>query len=186
MPIVGRLLYVRLKGEGFRPIDLYLYTSLLDVESYPISELCALYGLRWEVEIDYRHVKSCLEMSDFNVQSAAMFRLELAVGLLTYNLICALMVKAADQAGLSPMRLSFSRCLRRFREALTQGVPAWVYAQGTALSYLLGQLGSCKLPWQPDKVKHEPRKVRHKPESFPALKGDRETARRHLLVEMMQ
>lgn len=184
LPIVGRVLYVRLQHKGFRPIDLYLFTSLLDVECYPIGELCALYGLRWEVEIDYRHVKSRLKMAEFNVGSAVMFRLELAVGLLTYNLICALMVKAADQAELSPMQLSFSRCLRRFREALTQGVPAWVYAEGTALLYLLDQLGLCKLPCQPGKVKHEPRKVRRRPESFPALKGDREAARKHLLAEM--
>ena len=71
----------------------------------------------------------------FDVQSAAMFRKELAVGRLTYNLICALMTQAALQAGLWPAQLSFSKCLRRIERALTYGFPAWVIAQGDPFSY---------------------------------------------------
>jgi len=185
-PLVGRVGFVRLSKKGFRPIALHLFTSLLSVEDYPLDEVVALYGLRWEVELDYRHIKTTLAMAEFDVQSAAMFRLELAVGLLTYNLICALMVKAAQHVGGAPMQLSFSRCLRRVRDALTHGVPVWVREHGDVFHYLLTQLALCRLPPQPHKAQHEPRKVRHRPWTYPLLHGERAEARKEWLAEMSE
>jgi len=49
-------------------------------------------------------------MEQFEVKTSDMFRKELAAGLLTYNLICALMVKAAQIGHLLPSQLSFARC----------------------------------------------------------------------------
>jgi hypothetical protein len=183
-PVQGRVMFVRLVKPGFRPIALHLFTTLLARDEYPIDALVALYGLRWEVELDYRHLKTTLEMATFEVRSAAMFRLELAVGLLTYNLICALMVTAARQTGVSPMQLSFSRCLRRVREVLTRGVPNWVRDHASVFDYLLQQLARCRLPCQLQKAKHEPRKVRHRPWTFPVLHGPRTEARQECLAQM--
>jgi IS4 transposase len=183
-PVEGRLIYVRLQRNGFRPIDLYLFTTLLDPVLYLLEEIAALYGWRWRAEIDYRHIKTTLEMDEFNVKSPEMFRKELAAGLLTYNLICALMVKAALKANLSPTCLSFSRCWRRVRDLLVHGVPNWVIAQGCVEGYVLDRLAKCTLPRQPNKVAHEPRKVRRRPAVFPALKGDRQVARQQVLQEL--
>lgn len=178
-PIAGRLIYVRLHRNGFRPIELYLFTTLLDEGRYPLSEIVAVYGLRWQGELDYRHIKTTLEMDEFDVKSAAMFRKELAAGLLTYNLICAYMVKAAKHAGIAPTTLSFSRCARRLRDIFRHGVPAWVEPEHLE-DYILARLAKCTLPKQPTKVKHEPRRVRRRPAIFPALKGDRDAARRQM------
>ena len=176
-PIEGRLIYVRLQRNGFRPIELYLFTTLVDATGYSLSEIVALYGLRWQGEIDYRHIKTTLDMDEFDVKSAAMFRKELAAGLLTYNLICAYMVKAAEKAGIAPTALSFSRCARRLRDIFLHGVPSWVEPAHLE-DYILERLAKCRLPKQPTKVKHEPRRVRRRPAIFPALKGDRDNARR--------
>ena len=186
LPIVGRVIYVRLQRPGFRPVEMYLFTTLLDATTYSVQELCALYGLRWHVELDYRKIKVTLAMAEFAVQSAAMFQLELAVGLLTYNLICAVMVQSTQRVGLSPWQLSFSRCWRRIREALTLGLPTWVEMQGMGTDYLLQQLARCTLPRQRNKVAHEPRKVRSLWRSYPALQGDRNAARAKLLAEMSE
>jgi len=185
-PIEGRLIYARIEKKGFRPLDLYIFTTLLDEQLYPAAEIIELYGQRLQVEIDYRHLKTTLEMEEFDVQSTAMFRKELAAGLLTYNLICAFMVKAALIADLPPSKLSFSRCLRRIRDALLKGFPAWVYEEeGSVQTYLLKRLAKCKLPRQPNKVRYEPRKVRHRPAVFPALKGDRNDARQEVLNQFL-
>jgi len=186
LPIAGRVIYVRLQRNGFRPIELYVFTTLLDAATYSVQELCAVYGLRWHAEVNYRRIKMTLEMAEFAVQSAAMYQLELAVGLLTYNLICALMVKAAQRAGISPWQLSFSRCWRRIREALTLGLPTWVEMQGQGADYLLQQLARCTLPHQRNKVAHEPRQVRSRWRSYPALHGDRNVARAKLLAAMSE
>jgi hypothetical protein len=144
----------------------------------------ALYGQRLRVEIDYRQVKTTLEMEQFEVKSTDMFRKELAAGLLTYNLICALMVKAAQIGHLLPRQLSFARCWRRIRDTQFQGIPAHVYQQGDIQTYLLHRLAQCTLPHQPNKVRHEPRKVRRKPAVFPPLKGDRNIARQEIIDQL--
>ena len=183
-PLPGRVIFVRLTKAGFRPIDLYLFTSLTDPAAYPVADLVALYGLRWQVEIDYRHIKTTLDMDEFTAQSADMFRKELAAGLLTYNLICATLVQAAHRAQLAPNRLSFQRALRRVRDALLTGVPAWVLHTGQLATYLLDRLAQCRLAHQPLKIAHEPRKVRRRPQVFPALKGDRNNARQEVLHQL--
>ncbi len=180
-PIEGRLIYARVEKDGFRPMDIYIFTTLLDEELYPAAEIVELYGQRLQVEIDYRHLKTTLEMEEFEVKSVAMFRKELAAGLLTYNLICGFMVKTALLADLRPSQLSFSRCWRRIREVLIQGVPRWAYEEGRVFLYLLKRLAKCKLVFQPNKVRYEPRKVRRRPAVFPALKGDRNAARQEIL-----
>ena len=179
VPVWGRLLYARLCRPGFRPMDLYLFTSLEDAERYPLVDLVALYGERWKGEIDYRQIKQVLEMDEFDVKSAALFRKELAAGLLTYNLICAYMTKAALKAGLAPTDLSFSRCARRLRALFLYGVPKWV-APDQIEEYILDRLAKCRLPKQPNKVAHEPRQVRRRPAVYPALKGSRAKARPHV------
>jgi hypothetical protein len=179
--VPGRLLYVRIERDGFRPVDLYLFTTLLDAEVYPLVEVCALYGQRWQVEIDLRQIKTTLEMEQFEVKSAALFRKELIAGLLTYNLIRAYMVRAALHAGIEVRQLSFSRCWRRIRQALTRGLPAWVRAQGHGLEHLLTRLAQCTLPPQRNKVRCEPRQVRRKPAVFPQLRGSRADARKEVL-----
>lgn len=168
-PIAGRLIYAQITQAGFRPIDLYLFTTLLDDQLYLASEIVTLYGQRLRVEIDYRHLKTTLQMEEFDVQSTALLRKELAAGLLTYNLICAFMVKAALIADLPPSQLSFSRCWRRIQDFLLKGIPAWVYAAGSVQTYLLQRLAKCKLAQQPNKVRYEPRKVRRRPAIYPHL-----------------
>jgi len=180
-PIVGRLIYIRVQQDGFRPFDVYLFTTLLETELYSTTDICALYCRRWQVEIDFRHIKTTLDMEYFNVKSAAMFRKELAAGLLTYNLICAFMLKAALAADMLPTQLSFSKCWRRVRDLLLKGIPRWVYERGQILTHFLNRLARCKIYHANYKVLHEPRKVRRKPCVYPALKGNRDDARQEVL-----
>lgn len=184
-PIAGRLIYAQITQPGFRPIALYLFTTLLDDQLYPATEIVALYGQRLRVEINYRHLKTTLDMEEFDVHSTALFRKELAAGLLTYNLICAFMVKAALMADLPPSQLSFSRCWRRIQHFLLKGIPAWLYPIGSVQTYLLQRLAHCKLPSQPNKVRYEPRKVRRRPAIYPPLKGDRKAARQEVLDQFL-
>jgi len=182
--VAGRICYVQLHKKGFRPKDLYLFTTLRDATTYPVDEIAALYGERWQVELDYRHLKTTLEMDTFAVKQTAMFRLELAAGLLTYNLICGMILRAAQHAHLCPQRISFAQCWRRIRDTCLVGVPDWVWLTNDPHTYLLGRLARCRLQHQPWKVAHEPRKVRARPRSYPPLRGDRNAARRAVLVEL--
>ncbi len=183
-PIAGRLLYLHIDEAGYRPSDLYLFTTLLDEERYPPLLLGALYRNRWRVEGHLRHVKQSLQMEFFDVRSVDLFRKELAAGILTYNLICILLLQAALRRNLLPVQLSFKQGLRRIFSALTAGVPAWVRQEERVAEHLLEQLGKCRLPNQPHKVKHEPRQVRYRGTSYERLRGDRNVARQQLLSKL--
>ena len=175
--IAGRLIYVRLEKEGFRPIDLYLFTTLTDRAQFPLEDIIALYGARWRVELDLRHIKTTLEMESLPGKSVEMVRKELVLGLVAYNLLRSLMAVAAVQAGRSPLELSLAQCWRRTIDA-GRGLPANASPEeiATVLDRLLQRLGRCVLPKRKQE-RFEPRAVWGRPRVYPAIKGSREQAR---------
>ena len=183
-PLPGRVIFVRLVKAGVRPIERYLFTHLTDPQAYPVADLVARYGLRWHGEVDYRQSNTTMDMDEFTAQTPEMFRKELAAGLLTSNLIGATLVQAAQRAQVAPNRLRFQRGLRRVRDARMTSVPAWVRHTGQLATYLLDRLAPCRLAHQPLQIAHEPRRVRRRPQVFPALKGDRNSARQQLLQDL--
>lgn len=182
--IPGRLIYVRLQKDGFRPIDLYLFTTLTDRAWYPPAELVALYGQRWQVELDLRHVKTTLEMQQLDGHSVEIVRKELWLGLLAYNLIRGLIGRAALRAGRDPLQLSFAAGLRRIVTTLgrlpAQASPIQIEC---FLEGLLDRLGRCVLPKR-KLERFEPREVWGKPRVYPSIKGSREIARQLSLEKL--
>ncbi len=176
-PISGRLIYVRLEKEGFRPIDLYLFTTLTDRAQFPVEDIVALYGARWNAELDLRHVKTTLEMESLPSKSVEMVRKELVLGLVAYNLLRSLMAVAAVRAGCSPLELSLAQCWRRTVDA-GRGLPVNASPEeiATVLDRLLQRLGRCVLPKR-KRERFEPRAVWGRPRVYPAIKGSREKAR---------
>jgi len=184
-PIAGRLIYVRLERDGFRPVDLYFFTTLLDASSYPVEELVTLYGRRWHVELDLRYVKDTLDMDLLTAKSIEMVRKELWAGLASYNLVRVYMVMAAQEAGLVPLDLSFTKCWRRVRDA-ARSVPRADTPEATAklIRRLLTKLGKCQLQKR-TRFRVEPRAVRRLPAVYPALKGPRDKARQLTMQRLL-
>ena len=184
-PIPGRLLYVRLGSPGFRPVDLYLFTNLLDRVRYPLAELVALYGRRWHVELNLRYLKSTLDLNLLPGKSVAIVRKELTAALLAYNLIRACMVLAACRAHIAPLTLSFTEAWRRIRDAwLTLPHLSSSRRLADAFNRLLDRLARCRLPKQVlNRI--EPRAVRRRPAVYPNLKGQRDRARQLTLAKLL-
>ena len=66
---VAAILQVReiratLKRDGHRPVYLRLWTSLLDCQQAPASELVRLYASRWEQELYFRELKRELKLNN--------------------------------------------------------------------------------------------------------------------------
>ena len=93
--------------DGFRTRIVTLVTTLTDPQRYPAEEMARLYAQRWPVEIDFRHLKTTMEMDILSCKSPPMLQKELAVYLLTYNLICALRHMAAQVYNRPALHLSF-------------------------------------------------------------------------------
>jgi hypothetical protein len=182
--IAGRLLYLRVERPGFRPIDLYLFTTLTDRLAYPTQAILELYGRRWDVELNLRHVKTTLQLEELAGKSVDIVRKELWVGFLAYTLIRGLMGLAALQAQLSPLGLSFARSLRRILDAAPRLAEADTPQQLLAAwEFLLTRLAKCTLPRR-TKTRFEPRRVWGKPKVFPTIKGSRDQARAEELAKL--
>jgi hypothetical protein len=183
-PVPGRLIYLQLEKAGFRPIDLYLFTTLLDREQFSLAALVDLYGERWNVEIDLRHVKSTLEMEDLSTTSVDMVRKELYLGLLGYNLLRSLMAQAAKQAKCLPRELSLACCLRRIKDTWQTVVESEDAERAERrLNSLLERLAQCRLPKR-KRERYEPREVWGRPKVYPTIKGSREQARQAALEKL--
>jgi len=175
--IDGRLLYLRLEREGFRPIDLYLFTTLREREAFPMSALVELYGERWNVELDLRHVKTTLQMEALDGQSVDIVRKELVLGLTAYNLLRGLMGVAAIQAHRLPLELSLAQGWRRTLDAMRSLPPTATPAEVEGvLERLLIRLGRCALPKR-KRERFEPRAIWGYASAYSKIKGSREEAR---------
>ncbi|MGH7383375.1 MAG: IS4 family transposase [Candidatus Methylomirabilales bacterium] len=98
-----------------------LITSILDPSDVTATELATAYHERWESETGFREKKTYLRRSGrvLRSKSPEMVRQEIWALLLTHYAIRKLMCHAADEAGLDPDRLSFTRSLRVIRRQVT-------------------------------------------------------------------
>lgn len=101
-----REVHLLIQHQGFRTKEIILITTLVDPKLYTKTKLAQLYKLRWEVEVDLRHVKTTLGMEMLRAKTPEMVRKEIFVHLMAYNLLRALMWESAKQAGVSPLRVS--------------------------------------------------------------------------------
>ena len=70
-----------------RTREVTLVTTLLDAAHYPALELAKLYGQRWQIETQLRHLKQTLHMDMLRTKTVAGVQKELAMFALVYNLV---------------------------------------------------------------------------------------------------
>ena len=160
--IIVREVRRTVRRKGFRPLTLTIVTTLLDPEQYPADELIALRMRRWTVETNLRHLKTTMGMDVLRCESVAGVLKELAVFVLVYNLVRAVMIQAATRQGVAVERLSFADALYWLRHARPD----------EPLPTLL-----C-VPDRPDRV--EPRAVKRRPKEYDRLNKPRAQLQREL------
>jgi hypothetical protein len=107
-----RELRYHITRRGFRTREVTLVTTLLDPARYPKKAIAELYGLRWQVETNMRHLKTTMKMDVLRCQTADGIFRELAVFGLVYNAVRLVMIHAAEAQGVPPDRISFIDVLR--------------------------------------------------------------------------
>jgi hypothetical protein len=114
-----RELRYRIAARGRRTRVVTVVTTLLDPMRYPKREVANLYGLRWRVETNFRHLKTSMKMEHLKCRTADGVIKELMVFVLVYNLIRAAMVMAGERQGVDPDRVSFTDTERWLRSQCT-------------------------------------------------------------------
>jgi hypothetical protein len=138
-------------------------------------ELGALYERRWNVELDFRNIKTTLGLEVLSCKTPQMSEKELWVYLLAYNLIRLLMAQAALQAGVNPRQLSFKHTVQIWTEWVARGLAGLETVHDETLFRTIGQL---RVGNRPGRL--EPRARKRRPKSYQWLKVPRRKARRQI------
>jgi len=104
---------VRIRGRRTRHVT--LVTTLTDPARYPREALADVYQQRWQIEVNFRHLKETLGMDVLRCQSVDGVMKELWMFMLVYNLVRAVMLAAARRQDVDPDRISFVDTLRWLR-----------------------------------------------------------------------
>jgi putative transposase len=184
--VPGRLIILKAHPRGHRPQTLYLFTTLTDVAAYPPQRLLELYGWRWRVELNFRTIKSTMQMDQSEAKSAQMVCKEFYAGLMAYNLVRGVMALAAEQSGRCPLALSFSKVHGILASIITELFLASLSgsARNARLQWLLTEASAATLPRRRQPRQNEPRAQYHKPQVFPRIKGSRDEARAALKISL--
>lgn len=102
----------QIKQKGWRTKEVTVVTTLLDPLKYSKEAIAELYGIRWRIETHWRELKTILGMRRLKCKTETGVRKELVAYALVYNLVHALMVRAAARQGTTPDRISFLDTLR--------------------------------------------------------------------------
>ncbi len=89
-----------------------LITTLLSAKDTSKSDLKALYKKRWQIEVDFRNIKTTMGMETLSCKTPEMNEKEIWVYFLAYNLIRLLMAQSALLADILPRQLSFKHTLQ--------------------------------------------------------------------------
>lgn len=161
--ILVRELRYTLLERGRRTRVVTLATTLLDPERYPKAALAELYGQRWQIETNFRHLKQTLRMDVLHCQSVEGVQKELIIYALVYNLVRLTMLEAARRQGVSVERISFIDAMRWLAEA----------------AYVIGELCLRLVPDRPGRF--EPRVTKRRPKEYRRLSQPRPVLRKQLL-----
>lgn len=152
-----------------------LVTTLRDPKFVSARALDTLYRMRWNIEVDFRTIKTTLEMDVLRCKSQPMVEKEIAVCLLAYNLVRWAMAKAASLSDILPRSLSFTgakRVLNAFADQLRRTPRDQIC---TLIATVLASIATLQLPHRPDRI--EPRAKKRRPKNLPLLTVPRHVAR---------
>lgn len=161
--ITVRELRFTIAERGRRTRVITLATTLLDAERYPKADLAELYGQRWQIETNFRHLKQTLRMDVLHCKSVEGVQKELTVYALVYNLVRLVMREAARRQGIPVERISFIDAVRWLADAIHGGA----------------ELKLRLVPHRPGRF--EPRAVKRRPKEYDRLNQPRDVLRKRLL-----
>lgn len=168
--ITVRVIRGSIDRPGFRPVVIYIITSLIDKKKYSKADIEKLYLGRWNVELDIRNLKTTLEASNLRSKGPTMAIKETFVHLLTYNFIrFIILCTALSRPGKSytPRKYSFKTTLLCCLEVIGK-------VKGNALEILIKMLSKEILN---AKYRREARAIKKRNNKYPLLTTSREEAK---------
>jgi hypothetical protein len=175
-----REIRIHAQQKGCRSQEIIIVTTLLDPVAYKKEEVAALYLQRWEIELDFRHIKTTLGMEMVSTKKAVMVRKEIMTYMIAYNMIRTLMWRAAEKGKTSALRLSFKGTLQHLEHMSPHlGRASSAEEHERLLGILYTFILETRLPNRPGRV--EPRVRKRRPKAYPLMTRPRSVLKREIL-----
>lgn len=165
-------------ASGRRTETITMVTTLTGPKAYPAEDIAALYGLRWNVELDIRDIKQTLSLDHARCKTPDMVRRELWVTLLAYNLIRKVMATSAAVHNKQPRRLSFTSACQTILSSwmlLSTGSCTDSRAMHTTM---LAHIAANEVADRPGRI--EPRVLKRRRHRYPLMQRPRDQLRAEL------
>lgn len=171
-----RLIWHEIAVRGFRTQHLWLATTLLDAQAFPAEEIAALYGYRWKIEGDFRHLKGVLGMDVLRSKTPALIEREMWSVLLTYNLVRGVQADVSREFHEEIAQLSIKGTIQNLRVFAVVFTRQPARLQRAALRSLHTLIASDPVPERPNR--HEPRARKRRPKPYSLLNRPRAELRK--------
>jgi len=148
--------------RGHRTKVITLVTTLLDPDLYPAAALAELYLSRWQIEVNFRHLKTTMGLEVLHCKTVDGVLKELSMFALAYNLVRLVMLEASRRQKAPLERISFIDALRWLRDADAD----------TKLTFLVVN------PHRPHRL--EPRVLKRRMKEYDLMTKPRKTLRKAL------
>lgn len=147
-----------------------LITTMLCPKKHPLKALGTLYKQRWQIEVDFRNIKSTLGLRNLSCKTPEMAIKELWVYFLAYNLIRSIMAASAYQCTLLPREISFKHTL--------QLIEAFSGNSNIHLNQFLRRISEKQIGNRTGRI--EPRAIKKRRNEYPLLMKQRGIAREEI------
>lgn len=166
-------------GKRTRSID--VITTLTDANEHTKEDIAALYGFRWNSELDIRSIKSNLNLAHVRCKSPEMVHRELWTTILAYNLIRTTATRAALLHDKRPRQISFTSTCQYVLASWMQ-LSHGLVSQNDHDAYIrlmLQQIAGCEVANRPGRV--EPRVLKRRRHGYDLMMQPRSVLRHELL-----
>lgn len=154
--ILLREIRYRLDSKGYRGKEVTLVTTLLDPKKYSRMALIKLYGMRWDIETNFRHLKISMGMDVLKAKTVEGVKKEICIFAIAYNLVRQAMLEQAKCHDIPLKQISFLDTLR------------WLFAQNNKSKPLIN-------PCRPGR--NVPRVTKRRPKAYPRMTSKRKNSR---------
>ena len=156
-----------------------LITTFLNPKEVSKKEIGELYEQRWLIEVDLKAIKIVLQMDILRCKTPEMVNKEIAVHLLGYNLIRAVMAQAAHYWQLLPREISFKATIQLLNAFREKGLLAGRKILERIYQSLFKAIAQHRVMDRPGRL--EPRVVKRRRKQHPWMTQPRAILRERLL-----
>jgi len=157
---------------GRRSQTLTVVTSLIDPQAFTPQDIAALYGLRWNAELDIRNIKQTLGLDHVRCKTPNMVNLELWTTLLAYNLIRRLTAIAAAVHEKQPRQLSFTFACQTVLSSWMLLATGACRDAASMWRQALSRIAANQVANRPDRI--EPRVIKRRRHHYPLMRQPRQ------------